>query len=598
MKKEVLNIMPSSFIVLNKSGDILEKNDNFINEFELDNTFKDFLGFVNDRFIDSQYHKVMVSHWAEYSRLRKNFSDTYTGYNKNRVEQHYRFQFYPYGLEDTALHITNVSKERIATENYGGIREQFETLREVSNDGVIITDRDIITEINSEVTSILGFQATELIGERLFDIIAIKDKRRTEKLFMKGYTKGFEVAAISASNASVPILIRSKVLYYKGKQQRVTVINDLRDIRDIQKSLQEGGALLEGVMDSVDDVVFVTDFDNKIIECNKSFETIVGYEKRDILGKSKLNELRFKTDQSLSGAEKLRTGEGKSRSIVNLTYDGVEENEIYDVLRTVYKNAIDVPIGVITIGRNITEIMRDKEEVLKAYEVKNEFLANVSHEIRTPMNGIMGMTQLLEITELSDEQQNYLEVLKSSSGTLMGVIDAIINISNIKSGRLALEKKSFSLKDLLVQVDRRFRERMVKKDLQFNVEEKCSVDYVVGDYEKIVQVVNVLLENALKFTESGSVSILLRCAEEDNSTATITFMVSDTGCGILKEEFESLKLPFTQRDTSSTRSYGGMGTGLAIANEYAKLMTGDLTLNSDYIHGTEITFTISLSKFK
>lgn len=597
MEKEMLAIMPSSFILLNESGGIVEKNKKFVDEFESDKIFEDFLEFINERFVGSQYYQVMVSHWSEYSRLRKNFSDTYTGYNRNSVEQHYRFIFFPYGLKQTALHIINVSKERIATGNYSGIKERFAALREVSNDGVLITDHDIITEINSEVTSILGYQSVDLVGGRLYDIIGIKDKRQTEKLFMKGYSKGFEVTAISVKNESIPIFIRSKVLYYKGKQQRVTVINDLRDMRNIQKSLEEGGALFEGVMDSVDDVVFVTDFDNKIIECNKSFETIVGYEKEEILGKSKLSRLKFKVDQSLADIEKLRVSEGKLRSIVNLTYDKAGENQIYDVLRTIYKNNLGVPIGVITVGRNITEIMKDKEEVLKAYEVKNEFLANVSHEIRTPMNGIMGMNQLLEMTVLSDEQKGYLELLKSSSDTLMGVLDAIINISNIKSGRLTLEKQTFAIGDLLVQIRVAFEERMKQKTLEFNIENNCSIEYVIGDYDKIVQVISALLENALKFTEEGSVKFQIICGSDEGDAVKIAFVVKDAGCGILKEEFEVFKLPFAQRDSSSTRQHGGMGTGLAIANEYVKFMGGTLLLNSENESGAEIMFTVKLLKF-
>jgi len=525
--------------------------------------------------------------------MRIEFSDTYTGLNVEGFEQAFKFQFFPYTNEYTALHISNVTREREALNNYAGIKEQFTTLTQVSNDGVIITVDDYIVEVNDEVKKIFGYSEQELLDVKIFDLVALNDKRKTEKFFMKGYTKGFEITVMTKAHVGIPVLIRSDIMYYKGRQQRVTILNDLRSIREIEETLKEEGALLEGIMNNVDDIVFVKNFRNEFIDCNYAFSKLVNRDKSEIIGRKNLEQIGFKTSKPLFRLNRLKADEENHRDTINLAYpDGREE--VFDVIRSIYRGEDGIAFGILTIGRNITEALKDKEELLSAYKVKSEFLANISHEIRTPMNGIMGMTQLLETTKLDSEQQSYLEILRSSSKSLLDVMDAIINISNLKDGSLIVESSSFSLEAILEELIRKYSDKAVEKNLYLSAECLCDFKAVVGDYEKILQVLDPLIENAIKFTEVGGINLIVECLKYDKYNLKATFRVMDSGIGINNEEFEKLKSPFTQGDTSSTRSFGGMGTGLTIANEFSKLLKGKLYVNDDFKEGTDIRFEVDL----
>ena len=212
---------------------------------------------------------------------------------------------------------------------------------------------------------------------------------------------------------------------------------------------------------------------------------------------------------------------------------------------------------------------------------KAEFLANVNHEIWTPLNGIIGMTHLALDTELDKEQREYLEMISKSGDALLGILNNILDFSKAESSEISLEEKGFDLSSFLKDVTDNLAIKASDKGLEFVFEFGPEVPVnLVGDTERLRQIMTNLGENAVKFTEEGGVSIRVAVEEEKDSSIVLHFMVSDTGVGIPPDKMESIFDSFSQGDGSSTRKHGGTGLGLALSRHLAEIMGGRIWAES------------------
>lgn len=245
------------------------------------------------------------------------------------------------------------------------------------------------------------------------------------------------------------------------------------------------------------------------------------------------------------------------------------------------------------------KIIRTGEQAEAANIAKSQFLANMSHEIRTPMNGILGFLELLQTTNLSSEQREYVREARSASFILIHLINDILDFSKIEAGKMEIERIAFNLREVVEDAVSLFAPKAVEKgiELPLMIEENVPEE-IMGDPSRIRQILGNLISNAIKFTQEGEVAVTVSSQMLEDTISEIKIAVKDTGIGIEKEALNRLFQSFQQADVSTTRKYGGTGLGLAISKELALQMGGNILVESKVGKGSVFSFIIQMSVVK
>ena len=355
--------------------------------------------------------------------------------------------------------------------------------------------------------------------------------------------------------------------------------------------------------------ISTVNLDGEFIYVNEAFCKLYGYEKNELIG-NKHDIIRYPDSSNEYFKEMwtdLKLGKNWHKKVKNIKKDGkycwidLNVEPTFDLNNKIVSySSIGIDItdkieledliknqNIIITGQvEIANMQRDK--ALEASKSKSEFLANMSHEIRTPLNAIMGFIELLKEKEEDKEKQKYLDIVNSSSKSLLGIINDILDFSKIESGKFEIDNIDFNPISEFKVTKKLFKAKTDEKNIHLHVSYNELPKSLYGDILRIKQVINNLISNAVKFTKSGK-NIYL---DIEYSNEKLNVFVKDEGIGISKEYQNNIFEAFTQEDSSTTRKYGGTGLGLTISHRIVKLLGGELKLKSEVDVGSEFYFSI------
>jgi len=468
---------------------------------------------------------------------------------------------------------------------------------------VVITDKDgIIEYVNPTFSEVTGYTPGEAIGQNpsvlksgdlprsyykdLWEtILSGKIWRGEFKNKRKNGEEFWESASIS------PIKNESGEISHF-----VAVKEDITERRRAEQKIKYSEKQLRTILDNSPVGVLYFDDQGCLVEGNDQARNIFGASREQFIGfnvpdrvpnkdvvNAFMGALKGKTTTYEGDYTSVTGGNSASfRFIFNPVNPGSSTTEVIGTVED------------ITERKHMEqEILAAKEKAEEATRAKSDFLANMSHEIRTPMNAVIGMSHLALKTELTPKQQDYLNKIQSSANSLLGIINDILDFSKIEAGKLDMESVEFNLDDVLDNLANLVTVKaQEKEELEVLFATATEVPrFLVGDPLRLGQVLINLVNNAVKFTESGEIVVATELLKRDEAGLTIKFSVRDTGIGLTKDQIGKLFQSFSQADTSTTRKFGGTGLGLTISKRLVEMMGGDIWVESQYGKGTVFAFT-------
>jgi PAS domain S-box-containing protein len=351
------------------------------------------------------------------------------------------------------------------------------------------------------------------------------------------------------------------------------------------------GLFFKSVVEEGSDVIFIVDYEGNILYCNNAIKDL-GYKESYIVGKNFFDFIEPSLLPDFKRSFKQSTQRRFSESVEfqfkckDKTYAFFEFNSI----NLKQKDGLD---GLILDCRDISQRKKDAEELLRAQKAKELFLANISHEIRTPINGIAGMADLLSQNPSAEDQTLYLKAIKTAAENLKVIINDILDLASIESGKLKFEKINFNMDKTIRSLVDTFRLQSQEKGIKLQYIKDSNIPSVyVGDPVRLNQILINLISNALKFTHQGSITVTVNLDKIIHKEYFLKFEIKDTGIGIPKSKLKTIFESFSQADASVTRKYGGTGLGLTIVRQLVQMQHGSIKVVSEENKGSVFTVII------
>lgn len=525
----------------------------------------------------------------------------------------------------TARDITNIKK--INEEN-----KRLSLVAKGTDNIVIITDKDRKTQwVNQAFENSTGYTLAEVIGKNPRTFLQYDETNPTTNLAIRealnnGKTFKGEIKNRSKDGRKYWIDLNISPVY-NDYNELINFIAIETDTTEKKKKALKIRNILEtqkSIFDGVGHAVMFTNADGIIQIINKAGLTLVGYTLDEVVGKMSLVDFHdaqevLKRSQVLT----LELGEKVTPDFNTFIAKATLENSHMDANEWTYvaKSGKRIPVwmsvtcikntegnilGYFSAAEDYTKKKQAEADLIKAKNLaelavytKDSFLTNMSHEIRTPLNAIIGFTELLSQRKMDAVQSEYVGNIQTAGDNLLLLINDILDLSKIESGQLVIESRPFNLKDVLKHVYNLLKVKADQKGLEFRLSSDADMpEIVIGDRGRLNQILINLVGNAVKFTETGEVSMAVKKMKETETTITLRFSIKDTGIGITQEKSSKIFERFMQAEDSTTRKFGGTGLGLNIVKQLVELQNGQILLKSSLGKGSEFYFSLEFLKAK
>ncbi len=417
------------------------------------------------------------------------------------------------------------------------------------------------------------------------------------------------------------IIWRITVVLNKSESAQLKAEAELREtnlhleliVETRTRAMQISEGRTRAILDSALDAIVGMDSEGLINEWNPRAEIMFGWKKSEVIGRRMSDVIMPEEFRPLHEAGVKKFVETGNSTILNRNIELIALRKFgkpfpielsISAMGSKHDYNFTAFIGDITqrkmdeekLKQLNQELEKKAAEARQASELKSFFLANMSHEIRTPINGVIGMAGLALDTDLSPKQREYLEIIRLSADSLLTIVNDILDLSKIESGKMELEQIDFEVASLIRDIHRSMLYAAEKKGLQLNLDISPDVTTnVSGDPGRLRQIFLNLISNAVKFTERGTITVRGKKISDINQSMVFQFEVQDTGIGISKQKQDKLFQPFSQADDSTSRKFGGTGLGLSICRRLVEMMGGEIQVTSEEGKGALFSFTIKLA---
>lgn len=469
------------------------------------------------------------------------------------------------------------------------------------------------TYISPSVERSRGFTVEEAMQQNLDQVLSPESYKVIIENFrtrMKSFENGDESARIQTEiveqnckngNTILSEVVTTLLTSDNGKVNGILgVSRDITERRRNEEKIRESEEKYRSIFNSFIDVYYELSMDGTIITISPSCYAMSGYKAEDIIGKNIMDTGQYPEQQQLFLEKILKDGSVYDYEIPLKLKNG--EQAIVSVSSHLKFDRNNTPISIEGVIRDITERKKTVDEIIKAKEEaelanrsKSEFLANISHETRTPLNGIIGLSEILLESAVNDEQKENLELLMNSADDLLSILNDLLDVSAMESGKLEIIHEPFSLNEVVQKSIHILSHKIEIKGLSINSHiDQAIPTMLIGDGLRIRQLIYNLVGNAIKYTPSGSINISVISKGIEKSRHWVQFCIKDTGIGIPREKIGEIFEAFKQVDSSLKRKYSGVGLGLAISKKLVELMDGKIWVESEVGKGSSFYFEIGL----
>jgi|GEM_PF-1763446 len=446
-----------------------------------------------------------------------------------------------------------------------------------------------IVDANESASEFYGYTHDEFTAMNIRDINQLSVSDLKDKLHdaMTNYRNLFEFTHRLSDGSTRIVEVHTSPITISGQILLFSIIHDITKRKLAEDALKESEEKFSRLFHLAPIFMMLTDIETgRIVEVNNYILESRHCRPEDMLGKTlvEINWISAQEREKLLALLRQNQGRVYGQEINVMGYGG-------ETIPCLYFGETIVIGGkgyLLSATLNISERKSFEKELIEARtaaesasRAKSAFLANVSHEIRTPMNGIIGMVNLLGMTDLNEEQGRYVECINISAGNLLNIINDLLDLSRVEAGKMQLEQSEFSLKRSINEAVMTFMPVAQAKNIEISTAISGDIpDTVIGDQLRFGQILMNLIGNAVKFTPDGYINIKAEIERRTNANLEIRVSIRDTGIGIAPENIEKIFRPFVQADSSITRVHGGTGLGLTITRKLCELMGGNITVES------------------